>query len=161
MISRRSFSHAPDAIMTARRFVVNLLRDVDPGTVEDVALMVSELATNSFRHANSSFTVVVDRSDARLTVSVLDSGPGEPTVQSPPPAQATGRGLRIVSALSDAWGVSTDGAHEGKSVWFTIDLASRARASVSELDRRSDGNDPIGSAGGNGNGNGSPHARAA
>jgi anti-sigma regulatory factor (Ser/Thr protein kinase) len=159
VISRRSFAHAPDAIMTARRFVVNLLRDVDPGTVEDVALMVSELATNSFRHADSSFTIVVDRSDTRLTVSVVDSGPGEPTVQSPLPAQPTGRGLRIVSALSDAWGVSTDDSHDGKSVWFTIDLASRARTSGSELDRRSDGSGPIELSGGNGNGG--PRARAA
>jgi hypothetical protein len=36
------------------------------------------------------------------------------------PTSPTGRGLHIVEALADRWGV--DKTAEGKTVWFEIDL---------------------------------------
>ena len=48
---------------------------------------------------------------------------------SPLPADPTGRGLRIVSALSDEWGVLGGGSGGGKAVWFRVDLQGGARVS--------------------------------
>ncbi len=88
---------------------------------DSVSLMVSELSTNALVHAASGFDVSVDRSELTLLVSVSDRGDGAPVLRSPQSSEPHGRGLRIVAALSDEWGVlpATD---EGKSVWFRVSL---------------------------------------
>jgi anti-sigma regulatory factor (Ser/Thr protein kinase) len=90
----------------------------------DVQLMVTELVTNSVRHAGllpgQAIEVVIARSDEGLRVEVADHGPGF----DPPPAPAdplalSGRGLPLVERLSDRWGVTC--GHRTR-VWFEIDL---------------------------------------
>jgi anti-sigma regulatory factor (Ser/Thr protein kinase) len=88
--------------------------------------MVSELATNSLRHAGSDFRVHVERDDGQVRVAVSDSGPGQPFLRSPHPREPTGRGLRIVQALADDWGVAPLHDGRGKVVWFAVDVAQRA-----------------------------------
>lgn len=108
---------------SARRFVSQAIADL-PGELQDsVNLMVSELATNALVHASSGFVVSIDRSGAAVTISVTDRGDGAPALQSPSSSEPHGRGLRIVEALSDEWGItSTDGT--GKTVWFRVALRS-------------------------------------
>jgi two-component sensor histidine kinase len=90
-----------------------------PDDVGDaIAVMVSELATNSVKHASSAFSISVDRSAEEIRVEVSDSGAGWPMMQAPGPDQPSGRGLRIVDALADEWGVRHAGG--GKTVWFRI-----------------------------------------
>ncbi len=72
------------------------------------------------QHAETPFTVTVDRAAASVTVSVEDAGPGRPTLQSPAPTHPSGRGLRIVDALADSWGVTPRPDGNGKRVWFTL-----------------------------------------
>lgn len=86
--------------------------------------MVSELAANCVVHAATDFEISVDRSAGFVRVEVTDAGDGQPAVKWPDPLQPKGRGLQIVSALADQWGVqpSPDGA-AGKTVWFTLELA--------------------------------------
>jgi anti-sigma regulatory factor (Ser/Thr protein kinase) len=84
--------------------------------------MVSELATNAVSHAASGFTVVVDRHDDAISVEVVDTGPGRPAVRSPRPTDRSGRGLRIVDAFADTWGI--DDREGRKAVWFTVRLAA-------------------------------------
>lgn len=107
----------------ARRFVSQAISDL-PGERQDSAnLMVSELATNALVHASSGFSVSIDRSDTAVTISVTDRGDGTPAMQSPSSSEPHGRGLRIVEALSDSWGI-TPTAGTGKSVWFQLSLRS-------------------------------------
>lgn len=107
----------------ARRFVSQAIADL-PGELQDsVNLMVSELATNALVHASSGFTVAIDRSDVAVTVSVTDRGDGTPAMQSPSSNEPHGRGLRIVEALSDDWGIASS-TEAGKTVWFRIALRS-------------------------------------
>lgn len=92
--------------------------------------MVSELVTNAIVHGLTAFDVTVEVAEAELRVEVTDHGHGVPTVQTHiPPSNERGRGLRIVSELSDRWGV--DGVEDlpGKRVWFELALPS-SRASV-------------------------------
>jgi anti-sigma regulatory factor (Ser/Thr protein kinase) len=93
---------------------------------EAVGVMVSELATNSLRHAGSDFRVRVDTDDRLIRVAVSDSGPGQPFLRSPHPREPTGRGLRIVQALADDWGVAPLREGRGKVVWFTLHVVPPA-----------------------------------
>jgi anti-sigma regulatory factor (Ser/Thr protein kinase) len=115
--STRTFPCRPDAVVAARRFVREALAEHPLETVEAAELLASELATNCVRHAHTDFVLAV-RSAREVRIEVRDSGGGQPRVLSPSPRELTGRGLRIVAAISQAWGV-TETDH-GKAVWFTL-----------------------------------------
>ncbi len=109
----------PYSVVEARKLVEAAVRACPDGVVADVALMTSELVSNVILHAGTPFEVLVDRSDGHIRVTVADESPQPPTVQRPRPEEVGGRGLVLVSRLSDRWGFeSHDG---GKSVWFEID----------------------------------------
>ena len=117
MSPARTFRCEPQAVTAARRFVRETLSDRSPQLVDAAELMTSELVTNCVRHAHTAFELVVhDQGEVRVEVS--DSGAGCPRPLSPGEHDPTGRGLRIVEALSDAWGVIP--RNEGKTVWFEI-----------------------------------------
>ena len=86
--------------------------------------MVSELATNSVRHAGTPYRVAVVRTGDTLRVEVSDSGGGRAHVRNPGPRDPHGRGLQIVSALADAWGVE-EADTTGKTTWFTYRVKAR------------------------------------
>lgn len=119
MRESRSFTHAPESVPAARRFAAGALRGVSDETLELVELMVSELASNAFRHANSRFDLTVMRTADRIRVEVTDYGAGEPIVRPPAALGAAGRGLRIIDTLAASWGFERL-AGQGKIVWFTL-----------------------------------------
>jgi anti-sigma regulatory factor (Ser/Thr protein kinase) len=102
--------------------VRDALQDQSSDVLEAAELMVSELATNCVQHARTPFELVISDEQRQIRVEVRDTGGGRPVPRSPTPAERTGRGLRIVEAMSDAWGI--DPSSCGKTVWFT--LAPRA-----------------------------------
>ena len=126
------FPRRSESVSEARRFVRDMLVDQPSEARDSIELMVSELATNCIRHAHSAFDVTLQTTRRTVRVEVCDNRPGRPTPQSPSPSEPTGRGLRIVEALSDTWGV--DPSPGGKVVWFEIKPAgapkeeARARA---------------------------------
>jgi anti-sigma regulatory factor (Ser/Thr protein kinase) len=115
--------HAP---AEARRSL-ELVSGLDPETLERVRLLVSELVTNSVRHAGLSIDdpvhlrVVSDREHIR--VEVTDPGPGfEPAVVPLPDPEGTSKwGLYLVNRIADRWGVSSDGESR---VWAEFSPAS-------------------------------------
>ncbi len=122
MSSRRRFRNDAHAISAARRFAARELADLPAELLEQILLMLSELATNAIRHAHSAFEVEIARSGHVLKVAVTDEGGGTPTLRSPTPKEFSGRGLQIVKMLARDWGI--DHASSGhKTVWFTIELA--------------------------------------
>jgi anti-sigma regulatory factor (Ser/Thr protein kinase) len=105
-------------VPAARRFVRDVLREQSRELLDAVELMASELATNCIHHAQTCFELKIDDAQSQVRVEVRDSGQGRPVPRSPAPTDRTGRGLRIVEALADAWGV--DRSSSGKTVWFTV-----------------------------------------
>ena len=119
-------AHAPGR---ARRFVVSAVADwCLYGLDEDAATVVSELVTNTVRHADSAtvfITVSIDASLSRLLIEVGDDDPTTPEVRDLPGSAAVadpgtaagegGAGLVIVRALSARTEVRSDG-HGGKVV---------------------------------------------
>lgn len=99
----------------ARRFVAGLLGD--DSRADDAALLVSELVTNAIQHAGSDAEIAVELDGRRLRVEVTDASPARPALREP--TATGGRGLRLVEALADRWGVTT--RRGGKVVWFELD----------------------------------------
>jgi anti-sigma regulatory factor (Ser/Thr protein kinase) len=118
--TERVFPCAPASVTAARRFVMGLIGAVPADVADSIGVMVSELATNAVSHAASGFTVVVDVEPDGISIAVSDRGPGHPAVRSPRPTERTGRGLRIVDAFADTWGIDAAPGTDGKTVWFTV-----------------------------------------
>ncbi len=118
MTVRRRFPLDPAAVRAARRFTASAIDDLPEDDVECVTLMVSELASNSIRHAGAPFEVAVTRDDVAVRVEITDDGAGRPQIRDAAPSATSGRGLQIVELLADEWGVD-DLDEQGKTVWFT------------------------------------------
>lgn len=87
--------------------------------IDDCLVIVSELVTNAVRHGGSAYALRLETRADRLYGEVFDPGDGVP-LQRPPSLDAlSGRGLQIVAALADDWGVAA--ANGGKVVWFSVD----------------------------------------
>ena len=79
--------------------------------------------TNAIRHeAGGTVTLSVTCSRARLRVDVHDTSLLLPVLMEAPADAEAGRGLMLVAALSDQWGVYPTPA--GKAVYFTLGFRS-------------------------------------
>ena len=116
------FAAETRSVARARAFVTGHLVDHGlDGLVEDVELVVSELATNAVVHAGSPFTVTLGASEESVLLEVLDRAHSSPTLVAVRSSETSGRGIAIVQTVSRDWGVSelTSG---GKSVWAVFDI---------------------------------------
>jgi anti-sigma regulatory factor (Ser/Thr protein kinase) len=116
-------AHAPGK---ARDFLARTCVQWDvPQFLEAGAIVVSELVTNAVRHAGTQVLLLLalGRRDAVLTVTVRDRGGGVPHVVPADQRRIGGRGLAMVAALSESWGV--DAVRDGKSVWCRLEAAPR------------------------------------
>lgn len=78
--------------------------------IDDVVLVLTELATNSIEHAHTTATVLIGHDEQHLICQVKDSGYlTDPLAGRRPevPGQLRGRGLLLVNALSDLVRVHT------------------------------------------------------
>ncbi|MBM4793334.1 ATP-binding protein [Streptomyces sioyaensis] len=112
------------SVPRARQFARTALTDWDlDHLADDVLLCVSELATNALLHGvppGRGYRLVLALDECGLLrVEVHDSGGGEPRLPVSLPYDGdegeSGRGLLLVSALADAWGVGE--RVPGKIMW--------------------------------------------
>jgi integral membrane sensor domain MASE1 len=92
----------------------------------DLRLLVSELVTNSVRHARlrpgDLIRLQVELSDRALRVQVSDPGEGfSADLPEPTAGEPGGWGLFFTEQLADRWGVDREGGWT--TVWLEIDLA--------------------------------------
>jgi anti-sigma regulatory factor (Ser/Thr protein kinase) len=110
----------PEAAARARRALSKLRADIDPPLMETLRLLVTELVSNSVRHARSDtvvLKVLVGRS-AVLT-EVTDAGPGfDPAATREPGTDESGWGLFLVERLAHRWGVNQ--SDDETRVWFEL-----------------------------------------
>ena len=134
---RLELDAVPDAVPRARRFVAWRLADWNlTNLVSDAEFAVTELVTNALLHAGPPIAVVVHAATA-LRIAVHDPSPIPPIRTLAGPEAMTGRGLALVEAMSDRWGVErTEG---GKAVWCELDFAG-------DREHRAVHPDPVGSA---------------
>lgn len=124
----------PSRIGQVRRIVSAQLRywHLDP-LIDPAALGVTELLTNVHRHAepDKQCTVEIALMLDRLTVSVRDQDPRLPRVRESDPVSTHGRGLALVAAVSQTWGMDVRDDGSGKVVWFTLAVPQPATATGS------------------------------
>ncbi|CAA9463585.1 MAG: hypothetical protein AVDCRST_MAG38-444 [uncultured Solirubrobacteraceae bacterium] len=117
---------APGAARAAvRRAFGGVLK---PERFADVQLAVTELVANAVTHGTGDIRLRVRLEGGRLYGEVIDEGGGfEYAARERTAFDVTGRGLGIVAALGDEWGIHDGSTH----VWFALDLSGPARG-VSE-----------------------------
>lgn len=98
-----------------------------PELTDAVELAVTELLSNVVRHVpDRRCGVMILRHPGGIRVEVSDSSPQLPAVARTPDAYAeTGRGLALLDAVVDKWGVDSGGTG-GKTVWFECRAAENA-----------------------------------
>jgi serine/threonine-protein kinase RsbW len=88
-------------------------------------LLVSELVTNAVRHTRTSSALTLAVASGMIEAGLMDGASSRLVIPaqramltpaSPLVLPESGRGLTIVEALSDSWGVTSVG--QGKQVWF-------------------------------------------
>jgi anti-sigma regulatory factor (Ser/Thr protein kinase) len=112
----------PEAAAKARRELSKLRVDLDPPLMETLRLLVTELVSNSVRHANSEtvvLKVLVGRS--LVLTEVTDEGPGFDPATTPTPGSESGWGLFLVERLAHRWGVNH--GQQATRVWFELQRA--------------------------------------
>ncbi|MEU8891102.1 ATP-binding protein [Streptomyces sp. NPDC048442] len=131
--------HGPAGVGAARHQMRAELRTkgVSDSVVDDAVLILSELLSNACRHGRPLGPAAeVGDGDVRaawgvdpagrLTVEVTDGGgPTRPVPATPSVTARGGRGLNIISALAQDWGVRDDRASGEVTVWVVLDGGHR------------------------------------
>lgn len=119
----RLYLRSPQTIAAARHFTRDTLRAWGvTARHEDMLLCVSELATNALRHGvprGRGYLLRLIGTDSAVRIEVHDSGPGLSRISGGPP----GRGLTLVEAVADDWGVLP--RSPGKVVWCEVRVSLR------------------------------------
>jgi anti-sigma regulatory factor (Ser/Thr protein kinase) len=129
-----AFPCEPTSARRARELVAGALRQWGlEERVDDAQLVTTELVTNAVLHAATPLGLLVAHDEGELTVEVRDGLPvdfGLPDPVAPADddvsfVSMSGRGLVLVAACVDSWGIDVDGA--GKTVWTSMRTAADGR----------------------------------
>ncbi|WP_433331422.1 ATP-binding protein [Spirillospora sp. CA-294931] len=133
--------HAPSSVAVARRRLSSELvaSGVYESAVEDVCVIVSELLSNALRHArplpSGQLKLSWRRRGDLLELAVDDGGAMTEPRRGPGTLSSLGgRGLGIVEALSEGWGVRH---HDGATtVWALVNAPQTTNAANGALPPR-------------------------
>ncbi|MFE7330436.1 ATP-binding protein [Streptomyces sp. NPDC057565] len=130
-----AFASTPRGARLARLFVSQCLdswgHPYDGDVNETMTLITAELCANAVRHGrvpgrDFHVRLATEADGGRLRLEVSDTrAECRPTVASPTPPDAeseSGRGLLLVTALADDWGVTDRLPGPGKTVWAVVDI---------------------------------------
>ncbi|MGD9754787.1 MAG: ATP-binding protein [Acidimicrobiia bacterium] len=118
---RWRFPATTASVASARNAVAGLVAEHHPTLADDVRIVVSELASNAVLHAGTPYDVLAQVAGDRVRVEVADAAPALPAVRYPALEATSGRGLHLITALCERWGVEQRGG--GKVVW--VELVAR------------------------------------
>ncbi|TMM43182.1 MAG: ATP-binding protein [Actinobacteria bacterium] len=119
--------HARGARVARQRLASELGPLAGNELLADAVAVIAELVGNAIRHAEPlpgevirvAWKICTRAGRQHLEVRVTDGGAGdEPQQRDVGPDSIDGRGLAIVSALAETWGVERDGL--GQSVWARL-----------------------------------------
>ncbi|WP_308121990.1 ATP-binding protein [Streptomyces sp. TRM70350] len=133
------FTSTPRGARLARRLVSHRLNEWGhPYTTEaneTLTLITAELTANAVRHGHvpgRDFHLHLTLTDNTFRIEVTDTRterhPAPPPPSTPAPDAESGRGLLLVAALADDWGVTPRATAPGKTVWAEFAVPSPAPA---------------------------------
>lgn len=130
--SSMAVPHGPAGVGEARHRMREQLRvgGVSDTVIDDAVLILSELLSNACKHGRPLGDALAGDGDVRaawsvdrggrLTLEVTDGGgPTRPAPATPSVTAHGGRGLNIITALADDWGVRDDTRGE-VTVWVVV-----------------------------------------
>ncbi|WP_217179807.1 ATP-binding protein [Streptomyces sp. AC495_CC817] len=115
------FEAAPTEVSLLRKAATaQLKRWGMDGNVEEVALLITELATNVLKHVGdgASATLILETRSERLRLEVHDKSRVVPSPRGLDCAAECGRGLHLLATLALDWG--TEHTAGGKAVWCEV-----------------------------------------
>ncbi|MCZ9346854.1 ATP-binding protein [Streptomyces sp. TRM76130] len=129
-----TFTSTPRGARLARLFVAYCLNTwghpYDSRVNETMALITGELSANAVQHGrvpgrDFHVRLAAEADGTRLRIEVSDTRTERLPVitTSDDPEAESGRGLLLVIALADAWGVTDRRPGPGKTVWAVLDTA--------------------------------------
>ncbi|WP_030666668.1 ATP-binding protein [Streptomyces rimosus] len=102
----------------AREVIEAAVPDITGDRLAIAQLVVSELVTNAYRYGTEPgdrIAVTVDAAPEGARIEVHDPARRRPKLRAPGRGRERGRGLYVVQAIADRWGV--DDRPFGKVVW--------------------------------------------
>ena len=125
-VSRIDLAPLPLVVREARQHTRDRLKDVlDEERLQDALLIVSELVTNAVLHGFPPGELSLEVGAGQIRVAVGDSSEALPILQAHDDDAHRGRGIALVDALADEWGVDTTSPGH-KRVWFELRIGDSA-----------------------------------
>ncbi|MFE6333329.1 ATP-binding protein [Streptomyces sp. NPDC057798] len=131
------FTSTPRGARLARRLVSHRLNDWGhPYTTpanETLTLITAEFTANAVRHGHipgRDFHLQLTLAEGTYRIEVTDTRAEKQPPSTPPTpdsASESGRGLHLVAALADDWGVTPRAAAPGKTVWAELRVPAGGR----------------------------------
>ncbi|WP_371101699.1 ATP-binding protein [Streptomyces sp. PU_AKi4] len=138
-----TFTSTPRGARLARLFVAHCLDSWGhphaSAVNETLTLITAELCANAVQHGrvpgrDFHVRLATEAGGARLRVEVSDARaerrPATTASPDPDPHAESGRGLLLVAALADDWGVTDRRGGPGKTVWAVTDTARAGRVNA-------------------------------
>jgi anti-sigma regulatory factor (Ser/Thr protein kinase) len=125
--ARIALPRSPASVGEARRFIQarTAAWSIPEPAGSQLVLIGSELVTNAVLHARTELIVTLELRDGRVRIGVNDRSQAPATLRHYQADAMTGRGLGVVAALSDRWGISA--APDGKVVWAEVVAGDQPR----------------------------------
>jgi anti-sigma regulatory factor (Ser/Thr protein kinase) len=121
---REALPRSPIAAPVARRVLGRACRSWSVlELLEPAELVATELVANAVRQAGSRIVLTVSLRGGQLQISVGDDSPAVPRQRTAGAADEHGRGLLMVDALCQDWGMTCVG--DGKVVWAKVAAVPR------------------------------------
>jgi serine phosphatase RsbU (regulator of sigma subunit)/anti-sigma regulatory factor (Ser/Thr protein kinase) len=118
-VHRLAFEPKPESAGLTRGFTAGVLQGAGWAEQVDTAvLLVSELVTNAIRHACGPCALVVSFDGDLVELTVEDGDPRLPVARGNTGHDEDGRGLVLLGALAESWGVRP--LAQGKATWFVL-----------------------------------------
>jgi histidine kinase-like protein len=112
----------PDACRQVRNLVTQACTTWQASSAAATAsLVATELVANVVRHAHTTMDFTLGLRNDRICLTVRDGSRRLPQPADPAPSEAGGRGLRLIRALTQSWGVHPYA--DGKVVWTHLSVA--------------------------------------
>lgn len=90
----------------------------------DMDLVLTELISNAVRHGGGLCEAQLSNTGTHLRLVAADNDPRSPAIRARRTDRPNGRGMHLIQAIADAWGVQRHHTEIGKRVWADLRITA-------------------------------------